>query len=233
LLERWANSGAILGNHTDSHADLNKLTVDEYKKEIIAGEQITLEVMSSHPEYQRYFRHPYTHTGDTETKKERVTDFLEEHGYHIAPYTIDSQDSIFNRIYLDAKMSEDYELKSRIQASYIEFVLATTAFAEQISVKLFGDEIPQTMIFHANSINADTLDEVLERLAQRGYKFIGLENAMEHSAYKIDDTLVTSYGPSWLWRWNKSLDLGISFQGDPEPPDWVLDLYQQSLSSDE
>lgn len=233
LLEDWASSGAILGNHTYSHADLNLVTVEEYQREIVNGEPITTEVMSIRPDYQKYFRHPYTHTGDTKAKQQQITEFLVGRGYRIAPYTIDSQDSVFNRIYLDARNARDADRAKIIQSAYVEFVIAATDFAEGVSVKIFGEDIPQTLLLHANSINADTLEDLLGRLAQRGYGFIRLDEAMQHEAYKTSDDLVTAYGPSWLWRWNKSLGLGISFRGDPEPPDWVLEMFESSSVTDE
>lgn len=233
LLEDWASSGAILGNHTYSHADLNLLTVEEYQREIVDGEPVTLEVMSTRPDYQKYFRHPYTHTGDTEAKKQQITEFLVDRGYEIAPYTIDSQDSVFNRIYLDARSASDVDRAKAIQSAYVEFVIAATDFAERVSVQIFGEDIPQTLLLHANSINADTLDELLGRLAQREYGFVSLDEAMQHEAYKTSDELVTAYGPSWLWRWNKSLELGISFRGDPEPPAWVREMFDASSAADE
>jgi len=139
LLERWVEYGAVLGNHTYSHSDLNLLSVEEFEREIIDGERVTIRLMSSRTPYRRFFRHPFTHTGDTEDKKMRITAFLHERNYQIAPYTIDSQDSIFNRIYLDAKQSNNDELAARIQDAYIDYVVSTTEFAERISVEIFGD----------------------------------------------------------------------------------------------
>ena len=230
LLEQWAEYGANIGNHTYSHADLNRQTAQEYQEEIRKGEVSTLEVMASRRPYQQFFRHPYTHTGDTEEKKTSVTRFLEDNGYLIAPYTIDSQDSIFNRIYLDALVAEDLELCEQIKNAYVDFVIEATAFAERISVEVFGEEIPQTLILHANRINADTFDTLLEQLVQRRYEFVRLVDVMKHPAYQTEDTLVTSYGPSWLWRWSKSMGQDISFRGDPEPPGWVLNQFRNAQS---
>ncbi len=163
----------------------------------------------------------------------RITAFLYERNYQIAPYTIDSQDSIFNRVYLDAKQSNNDGLAARIQDAYVDFVISTTEFAERISVEIFGDEIPQTLILHANDINADSLDGLLDRFVQRSYRFVNLTDAMQHPAYKTEDKLVTRFGPSWLWRWRKSMKMDVSFQGDPEPPEWILKLFEESYSSEE
>jgi hypothetical protein len=54
---------------------------------------------------------------------------------------------------------------------------------------------------------------------------VALGSAIEDPEYQTEDTLVNRFGPSWLWRWRQSLGLTVSFRDDPEPPDWVLELY--------
>jgi hypothetical protein len=55
---------------------------------------------------------------------------------------------------------------------------------------------------------------------------------MQHPAYKMTDKLVTSFGPSWLWRWTKSMEIDVNFRDDPEPPDWILEKFEDSTSSE-
>ena len=50
---------------------------------------------------------------------------------------------------------------------------------------------------------------------------------MADSAYQTKDTLVSQRGPTWLWRWMRSLGLNLSFKDDPEAPRWVIDLYNK------
>jgi len=122
---------------------------------------------------------------------------------------------------------QDNELARRISDAYLDFTMAATAFAEKMSAKMFGQEIPQILLIHANDLNARYLEEMLKRLVARGYRFITLDEAMRHPAYQTKDTFVTKSGPTWLWRWNKSLGLNLSFDEDPEMPPWVNDLFNQ------
>src|SRR4051812_31698954 len=71
LLREWVKNGMILGNHTYSHPDFNNLTVEQFEEEIAKGDVVTRELMKGR-QYQLYFRHPFTHTGDTREKKEAV-----------------------------------------------------------------------------------------------------------------------------------------------------------------
>jgi peptidoglycan/xylan/chitin deacetylase (PgdA/CDA1 family) len=223
LLQQWVGAGAILGNHTYSHADFNTLTIRQFEDEILKGEVVTRRLMRPRQPYQLYFRHPQTHTGDTQAKKEAIEAFLEARGYKVAPHTIDSSDYIFNRGYIQT-LGRDEATATRLREAYLDFVVRATEFAEGVSRQIFGRDIPQTILLHANDINADSLDDLLKRLEARGYAFVSLDTAVADPAYRTKDTLVTKFGPTWLWRWVKSQGMSVSFREDPEPPQWVMEL---------
>ncbi len=227
LLQNWVDAGMILGNHTYSHPDFNALTIDQFEDEIIKGEVVTRRLMQSHQPYQLYFRHPMTHTGDTQARKEAIESFLASRGYRVTPHTIENSDSIFNVAYVSALRSKDEVLAKRLRDAYLDFSIAATDFAEHISPQIFGREVTQTLLIHANDINADCLEELLTRFSGRGYNFVTLDAAMSDPAYQTKVTYVTKAGPSWLWRWMKSKGMNVGFNDDPEPPQWVLDLSKQ------
>lgn len=227
LLKQWVDAGMILGNHTYSHPDFNSQTIEQFKEEIIKGETVTRRLMKSRQPYQLYFRHPMTHTGDTKEKKEAIEKFLVERSYKVTPHTIENGDFIFNTIYVRAKLKGDKVLMKKLRDAYLEFNFAATDFAEKISPQIFGRDIPQLLLLHAIDINADCLDEMLKRYEARGYRFVTLDQVMSDPAYRTKDTLVAMRGPTWLWRWSKSMGQNISFKDDPETPQWVMELFNQ------
>jgi peptidoglycan/xylan/chitin deacetylase (PgdA/CDA1 family) len=227
LLRQWVDAGMTLGNHTYSHPDFNRLTVEQFQDEIVKGEVVTKRLMESQRPYQLYFRHPMTHTGDTKEKKEAVEKFLAARGYRIAPHTIENSDFIFNVPYARARRDKDEALMKRLRDAYLDYTIAATEFAERAAPQIFGRNIPQTLLIHTNDITADCLDEMLKRFEARGYRFITLDEAMADPAYQTKDTDVSKFGPTWLARWARSLGMKVSFEGDPEPPQWVTDLYNR------
>ena len=227
ILQEWVDAGVVLGNHTFSHLDLNTVTIDQFQDDIVRGDVVSRRLMRSRTPYQLYFRHPYTHTGDDPAKKQAVAEFLAARGYRIAPHTVDNQDFVFNRPYVQALRSGDEPMAERLRRAYVDFTVEATGFAERISPHVFGRVVPQTMLLHANDITADTLEELLRIFEGRGYRFVSLDDAMTDDAYATQDTLVTRFGPTWLWRWTKSKSLNVSFKGDPEPPSWVTELYSR------
>lgn len=225
LLRQWVDHRMMLANHTYSHPDFNRLTIEEFQDEITKGDVVTRELMRAWGPYQLYFRHPMTHTGDTREKKEAVEKFLAERGYKVTPHTIENSDFVFNVPYALAVQRGDKELEKRVREEYLNFTIAATEFAEKISPQIFGREIPQILLIHSNDITADSLDEILKRLAGRGYKFVTLDKVMTDPAYETKDTFVTRHGPTWFVRWTRSKGMNLDFSGDPDPPKWVMDLF--------
>ena len=232
LLRQWIDAGMTLGNHTYSHPDFNALTVDAFKQEIIRGEPTLKRLMGLRTSRTKldgplFFRHPMTHTGDTKEKKEAIDAFLGARGYRVAPHTIENNDFIFNTVYVRAQATADRVLADRLRDAYINLTMAATTFAENASQTLFARSIPQTLLLHANTLNAEVLDAMLASFEARGYRFITLEEAMADPAYATPDTMVTAYGPTWLWRWAATLKVRLNGNDDPEMPAWVMELYRK------
>jgi len=227
VLKQWVDAGMTLGNHGFSHLRLLTTPLLKYEEDVIKGEVITRRLMSGRQPYQLYFRHPYTSTGPTREVKAAFESFLREHGYKVAPFTIENSDYIFNQIYSDARRNNDTALMERLRKTYLEYNDGQFEFIERLSSEMFGREISQILLIHANDINADCLGEMLKRLEARGYHFVSLDQALEDKAYQTKDDYVGLHGPSWLHRWTVSLGLKMKLDQEPDPPKWVLDMFKK------
>jgi peptidoglycan/xylan/chitin deacetylase (PgdA/CDA1 family) len=222
LLRSWLNSNLELGNHTFSHLSLHDNSLEKYEADILKGEIITKELLAAKNLKMRYFRHPYLWTGLSLEIKNDLGAFLSEHNYTIAPVTIDNSDWIFARAYDNAFDKGDKKLMKQIGDAYVPYLEAKMDYWERQSVKLFGREIKQILLLHANFINSDYFDDIAKMLKKRNYQFVTLENALTDEAYKLPDTFVKRNGISWLHRW--ALDKGKEniLPDEPKTPDFVL-----------
>ena len=224
LLEMWIEAGLELGNHTYSHRSLNRFELEDYKDDVTKGEEITRGLVKKYNAKLRYFRHPYLQTGRTMEVKAEFAEFLRGRGYTIAPVTFDNGDYIFARAYDIAFDRGDKKLMREAGDAYVKYMEAKLDYWERQSVELFGREVMQTMLLHANFINSDYFDDLARMMKKRGYRFVTLEEALRDEAYKLPDTYTGPAGISWLHRW--ALERGREFvvKDEPRVPEWVLKL---------
>ena len=224
-LQLWVDADLELGNHTFSHPDYHNTENEEFFADIIKGEKITKDLLSQKNKKLEYFRHPYLHTGNSIEKKKALEDFLKEHYYTIAPVSIDNGEWIYARAYENAYNKNDVELMKQIGSEYVSYMIDKTIYFENQSIKLFGYELKQILLVHANMINADYFDELAEELLKRNYSFISLKEALTDTAYQSEDTFTGKGGISWLHRWSYTRKVDKSFYaGEPEVPQSILDI---------
>lgn len=227
LLERWLDAGAVLGNHTYSHLNLRDAPLAAYQDDVLHGEVITRRLLRQRGlTAPLYFRHPFTNTGPTKEVKDAFEAFLKSRGYVIAPFTVEHADYLFNSVWLDARTKGETDRAGRVRAAYLEHLDTMCGFFEDLARDTFGREIPQILLIHANELNADALDAMLDRLEARGYAFVSLDEALRDPAYATPDEMVVRFGPSWLHRWRATLGKPAKLRDEPDPPAWVLREYK-------
>ena len=214
LLQRWLDAGLELGNHTYSHRDFHATPLAAFQDEVVRGEPETTKLLGKRP---RYFRHPMLHTGRSLDDKRGLESFLSARGYRVAPVTIDNYDYIFARAYDRATGKE----RARVLDTYLDYMTAVVAYYEQQSQVIVGREIRQTLLMHANALNADAMDGLAKMFAARGYNFVSLDRALEDPAYALEDTYVGQAGMTWLHRWAITQGKKGIFAGEPVVPAWI------------
>ena len=222
LLRRWLEAGLELGNHTYSHIDLHRTSVTTYIHEIARGDSVTSLLLRERGRQPRYFRHPLLHTGRDLASRDAVDRFLAEHGYRVAPVTVDNYDYIFAAVYEHALTRGDGDGRRRIATAYLEYMEHVVAYYEQQSAALFGREIPQVLLLHASALNAETFDSLAGMLERRGYRFVTLDRALRDPAYQSDDRYTGPAGITWLHRWALTQGKGRTFfTGEPAVPESI------------
>ena len=222
LLAAWLSAGHELGNHTFAHRGAHDTPLAEYLDGIARGEVVTRELARRAGRPYRYFRHPQLHTGRSLEYKHAVERFLASHGYTIAPVTVDNQEWVYARAYVVAKHRGDSALLGRVIDHYLQHMDSAFAYSEQLSRTLFKREIPLVLLIHANELNADHLNTLLEHLETRGYRFAPLAQVLADTAYRSEDRYVGPAGMSWLIRWAETR--GVAIPAEPREEPWVSEL---------
>jgi peptidoglycan/xylan/chitin deacetylase (PgdA/CDA1 family) len=224
LLEAWLDAGLELGNHTYSHLGADSVPFETYKADLIKGETVTRRLLEARGRRLRYFRHPSLRTGPTPEYKAALASLLAERGYRVAPVTVDNNDFMFADVYARMRRSPDRERTARVVDAYVPYLEAVFAHFERLSREFLGYEVRQTLLLHANELNAEYLTDLIRMLRGRGYQFITLDAALQDPAYALPDAQA-SRGLSWLHRW--MLAKGLAVQDEPLEPAFVRELYSR------
>ena len=105
---------------------------------------------------------------------------------------------------------------------YLDYMERVVVYYEQQSVAIVGREMLQTLLLHANALNAATFDRLAAMFRSRGYRFISLTEALKDQAYVSRDAYFGTAGMTWLHRW--ALTQGVKpsvFAGEPVVAAWV------------
>jgi peptidoglycan-N-acetylglucosamine deacetylase len=226
LLNMWLDRGAELGNHTFSHPSLNQMPLEDFEDDVIRGENVTRLLLARRGMKLRYFRYPFLHAGTSLEIKKEFEEFLARHHYTNAPVTLENSDWMFSALYTKAKLGGDGEMAERISAAYLAYTEKQFDFLEKLATEVLGYEPRQVMLLHANWLNADHLNEVLDIMQKRGYKFVTLERALGDKAYNLPDIYTGPVGPNWIERWAFSKGMEMRVKDEPDPPEFILKMYK-------
>jgi peptidoglycan/xylan/chitin deacetylase (PgdA/CDA1 family) len=222
LLQQWLDAGLELGNHTFSHPDLHRVDLKTFQDDVLRGETVTRRLLAAKGEKPRYFRHPFLHTGRSLEVRDGLLAFLKAHGYTVAPVSVDNYDYIFAAAYDRSVAKGEPALTARITAAYLDYMEACVEYYEQQSVGIVERELAQTLLLHANALNAATFEALIDRLRKRGYRFVPLSEALEDPAYASKDEFIGPGGITWLHRWALTQGKrGGIFAGEPVVPEWI------------
>jgi peptidoglycan/xylan/chitin deacetylase (PgdA/CDA1 family) len=225
LLRQWLDKGFDLGNHTFSHPDYNYASYKYFTNDIEKNEPMLNSLLSEYHKSMPYFRHPYLHRGNSKSKADSLTKYLLNRNYVEAPVTIDNAEWIFAAAYDSVLKTHDRNNINRVGEAYISYMESKVRYYEGQSDKLFGRNIRQILLIHANSLNSDYMGKLLHMFVKNGYSFVNLQTAMKDELYKTEDHFYKNSGISWLDRWaitqGKSRDF---FQNEPVCPESIMKL---------
>lgn len=229
LLESWLEHGMELGNHTFGHLGMYETGVQQMKAAVLKGETVSRWLSERADRPYRYFRHPFTQTGNSAEVKQEFENFLASLGYTVAPFTIEHTDYLYSCIHDHLLAGSEPGINAdQLHAEYLEHLRDALDAFETMSEEIFARQVPQVWLIHANRINAATLDAQLEIFRQRGYAFITLEEALADPAYATVAGPSKRFGPSWLLRWARARNSKLSVYGQPKPSERVMSAWRAS-----
>ncbi|WP_419827061.1 polysaccharide deacetylase family protein [Sphingomonas sp.] len=222
LLARWLDAGMDLGNHTYSHLSLDRVSVDAYIADTARDETVTRPLLAARGRGERWFRYPYLETGPTVAARDRFREWLSNHGYRIAPVTMENADWRFAPVYDEAVARGDPARAREVRAAYLAFTDHIVGWYQEAGTVLFGREPAFVFLLHASRLNAAAIDDLARILSRHRLRGVTLDQATSDPAYATADDYAGPDGEGWLSRWSLTLHRNLPWPSLPQvPPDIV------------
>lgn len=205
ILHEWVRRGQFLGNHSYSHADLNKTNLKDYEQDIKKNEAALADYFP-HGDY-KWFRYPFLDEGMTLKKRGHVHSFLEKHGYKIAQVSVTFGDWNWQDPYARCADKADGRMVKKLKDSYIKSALSALQYNRQLSDQLFEREIQFVLLVHVGAFTASMLDTLLTTYEKAGVEFVSLESATQDDAYRIDPQYFGEWSGAFLDQIRKARNL--------------------------
>ena len=181
LLQSWVDAGIPLANHTYSHLDINNVSLEKYQDDVVRGERTYTRLQRGAGSTERWFRHPSRIPGRRpRSRRGSIVSFgpgLPRRAVHD-----ENSDWIFSAVYAKAMKAGDEPLAARVREAYLAYSEAMLDWCETLAKEDFGRDIPQILLIHSNDLHTDTLDALLTKIEQRGYRWATLGDAMKDPA---------------------------------------------------
>ncbi len=198
LLGEWLNDGHQLGNLTYSHSDFREMGIEQFLKDIIAGNDALETMLAGFGQKKRYFRFPFLHYGTTIKGRQNVELYLDEHDITLVHASVVVEDYLYNLSLQKLGPHPDSVSEDIIGSEYVAHVLERIEAAEQLSKKLFNRNCRQILQLRANRLNALVLDELLSAIESMGYEFITVDKALRDKVYRSPEAYFGNKGLGYL-----------------------------------
>lgn len=198
LLGEWLNEGHVLGNLTYSHQDLNEMGIEQFIKDIAAGNDILEPMLSGFGQKKRYFRYPFLHYGTTVEAKRQIKLYLEAHDIVVAHATVLVDDYLYNMTLEKLGATPDSSKYEDLRYEYLSHVLEEVERSEEKAKALLRRPARQILQLSVNRLNAEFLDALLTALEDMGYTFVSLDYALKDKLYSADEAYFGWRGVGYL-----------------------------------
>ena len=186
-LQLWVKAGHPLANHTYSHPNLDRISAEDFTREILRNEPVLELLMPPGGKHDfRWLRYPYLHEGDTLEKRRAVRAFLAGHHYQVAETTLDYEDYAWNSAYARCLDKKDAVSMRWLRESYLSTADEWMRMQRDMARQLWGRDINHVLLLHQGAFSATILPDLFALLKKQGYEIVTLEEAQSDPVYAED-----------------------------------------------
>ena len=212
LIRAWGDAGHEIGNHTATHPDFDRLSLEAFEQELLVCDGAIRDM----PGFTRRFRFPYLKEGNSAAKRDGFREFLDARGYKPGPVSVDASDWYYNQRLLARlrKLPDADRLPYR--DAYLRHLFDRAEYYDGLSRAVLGRSARHVLLLHHNLINALFIGDVVQMFREKGWTVIDAETAFQDPLYAMRPDIVPA-GESILWALAKQKGLpGLRYPGEDD-----------------
>jgi len=212
-IQSYSDAGHIIANHSHSHPDFNKLTLEEYAKDFTLADSL----LSQFKTFKKWFRYPYLREGNTLQKRDGMRALLKEKAYSNAYITLNNYDWYIETLFQQAikdKKTFDFNDMRRF---YVDVLMESIEYYDQMAITYLGRSPKHVLLLHEMDISALFIGDLIDELYKKDWNIITPVEAYTDpiSLYSSEKTM--KYNPGRIGEiayknnqkkglWHKTLD---------------------------
>lgn len=190
-IKAYADAGHLIANHSHTHADLDRVGVQNFVADLATADQALRGV----PNFRPWFRFPYLHEGKSVEVRDALRAELKQRGYLSAYVTVDTFDWYMDRIFQEAVAAGKTIDFDRLRGAYVDLLADSVEFYDEVAVKELGRSPRHVLLLHENDLAALYLADLVARLRKNGWKIISPDVAFRDPIASVEpDTLALGQG---------------------------------------
>ena len=172
-LQRYADAGHIIANHTDTHPNINKLSPEVYQKDFLKAHQ----QLKQFNNFEKLFRFPYLREGNTALKRDGMRKTLKDAGYTNAYITVNNYDWYIEKLFQDAIKKNGKIDFDKMRHFYVQVLMEAIEYYDQQAIKHLGRSPKHVILLHEMDISALFIGDLVDELRRKGWKIITPQQA--------------------------------------------------------
>lgn len=182
-LMTFSRAGHIIANHTHTHPDVNKTSLQSYLQNIDTAHQ----ALSVFPTFRKWFRFPYLREGADRVTRDGIRDYLAQQGYLNAYITLNNYDWYLENLFQKAIKSDVVINMAAMEQFYVDIMMESIVYYDELANRLLKRSPKHVLLLHETDLSALFIGALVEELRRQNWEIIPIEEAYidEISQFKL------------------------------------------------
>jgi len=167
-IKSYTDAGHLIANHTHTHPDFNKTSLQDYKNDFDLAHQRLKDL----PNFVKWFRFPYLREGNDLEKRNGMRQHLKQNGYINAYITADFSDWHLEYLYQQALKEKKKVDMDGLRKLYVQNALNAANFYDELAQKYLKRSPKHIMLLHETDLAALFIGDLVQAFRSNGWTII-------------------------------------------------------------